>query len=129
MNDDKMYWWSKFIKKKFNENINNFIDDDVMNQLLEFDEKKLDKNVINTFMNDDIINQWLESNEEKPNEDITTTFINDDVTNWWLEFDEKRPDETVIDTFESQISLGVLFFLIGAPLMIIWYYIIRILDL
>lgn len=129
MNDDKMYWWSKFIKKKFDENINNFIDDDVMNQLLEFDEKKLDKNVINTFMNDDIINQWLESNEEKPNEDITTTFINDDVTNWWLEFDEKRPDETVIDTFESQISLSVLFFLIGAPLMIIWYYIIRILDL
>ena len=129
-----MYWWSKFIKKKFDENINDFIDDDVMNQLLEFDEKKLDKNVINTFMNDDVINQWLKSNEEKHNEEkhnknIVPTLINDDVTNWWLEFDEKRPDETVIDTFESQISLGVLFFLIGAPLMIIWYYIIRILDL
>ena len=79
MNDDKMYLWSKFIKKKFNENINNFIDDDVMNQLLEFDEKK--------------------------------------------------PNENVMETFESQLSLGVLYYLIGAPLMIIWYYVIRILDL
>ena len=49
--------------------------------------------------------------------------------NWWLEFDEKKPDENVMETFESQLSLGVLFYLIGAPLMIIWYYIIRILDL
>lgn len=56
-------------------------------------------------------------------------FMDDDVMNWWLEFDEKKPDENVIDTFESQLSLGVLFYLIGAPLMIIWYYVIRILDL
>lgn len=55
--------------------------------------------------------------------------MDDDVMNWWLEFDEKKPDKNVIDTFESQLSLGVLFYLIGAPLMIIWYYVIRILDL
>ena len=48
--------------------------------------------------------------------------------NWWLEFDEKKPDENVIKTLESQISLGVLFYLIIAPLAIIWYYIIRIFD-
>ena len=56
-------------------------------------------------------------------------FMDDDLMNWWLEFDEKKPDENVMETFESQLSLGVLFYLIGAPLMIIWYYVIRILDL
>lgn len=54
--------------------------------------------------------------------------MDDDVMNWWLEFDEKKPDENVIETLESQISLGVLFYLIIAPLAIIWYYIIRIFD-
>ena len=56
-------------------------------------------------------------------------FMDDDVMNWWLEFDEKKPDENVMETLESQISLGVLFYLIMAPLAIIWYYVIRILDL
>lgn len=55
-------------------------------------------------------------------------FMDDDVMNWWLEFDEKKPDENVIETLESQISLGVLFYLIMAPLAIIWYYCIRIFD-
>lgn len=56
-------------------------------------------------------------------------FMDDDVMNWWLEFDEKKPDENVIETLESQISLGILFYLIIAPLAIIWYYSMRIFDL
>ena len=53
----------------------------------------------------------------------------DDEQKWWMEFNEKKPDEDIVDTFESQISLGCLFYIVGTILLIMWYYIIRFLDL
>lgn len=53
----------------------------------------------------------------------------DDEEKWWIEFNEKKPDENIVDTFESQISLGCLFYIFGAIFLIIWYYLIRFLDL
>lgn len=50
--------------------------------------------------------------------------MDQDVMNWWLEFEEKKPEETVIDTFESQVSFGVGFYIIGLMLLLIWGYLI-----
>lgn len=55
--------------------------------------------------------------------------MDDEELKWWNEFNEKKPDENIVDTFESQLSMGCLFYIVGAILLIIWYYVIRIFDL